>query len=329
MTTVTPSRSVLMSSSATSVSKNISYEKPEHPPGRTATRSTSSSSEPSSAMRPFTLSTAEWVRWKTWLASVMVNNDMATNLSVEFSIGSVPSANGDVARLRVVQRRELHHPSPAASPAHGSDDAFADAAVEVAHELGIRLGELSERAVEELDADRALGGAVAGTDGRLEAEPVELVGEGGDAAPRARAASELGAPLLADLGGVLGARADVLGERAEQAGQQGVGGRVEPQRRCAGRERVEVLRAAHGPPVHRLGLDEPRLAQPVEVETHRVGMEAEAVGEVLGGQRLRRRGELAVHRVPRLVAQRLEHGQIHAIDGSQPRAYFQGGPWFY
>src|SRR6185503_1938867 len=122
-TTVTPSRSLLMSSAATSVSKNISYEKPEHPPGRTATRSTSGSSEPSSAMRPFTLSTAESERWKTWLASVMLNNDMDSDLSFpDFWLFSVPSTNGDVARLRVVQRRDLLHPSPA----DRSDHAFAD-----------------------------------------------------------------------------------------------------------------------------------------------------------------------------------------------------------
>src|SRR5262249_13368496 len=180
MTTVTPWCSLLMSSAATSVSKNISYEKPEHPPGRTATRSTSSSSEPSSAMRPFTLSTAESVRWKTWLASVTVNNDMRANLSVSDSIPIVPSTNGHMARLRVVQRRE---PLDAA-PADGSDHAFADPSVEVAHELRVRLGELTERAVEELDADRTLGGAVAGPDCGLEPQPVELVGQRRDAAPR-------------------------------------------------------------------------------------------------------------------------------------------------
>src|SRR5262245_12303441 len=114
-----------MSSAATSVSKNISYEKPEHPPGRTATRSTSSSSEPSSAISPFTLSTAESVRWKTWLASVMVNNDIETDLfpsqsPVADSITRVASADVHVARLRVVQRRELLDPSPA----HGSHDAL-------------------------------------------------------------------------------------------------------------------------------------------------------------------------------------------------------------
>src|SRR3954447_6999683 len=236
-----------MSSPATSVSKNISYEKPEHPPGRTATRSTSSSSEPSSAMRPFTLSTAESVRLKTWLASVMVNNDMGTNLSVEDSIGSVPSTNGHMARLRVVQRRELLN----TSPAHGSDHALADPAVEVAHELGIGLGELAERAMEELDADRALGRAVPPADRGPQAEPVELVGERSDATPGPSAAGELGAPLLADLGRILRARADVLGQGAEQAGEQRVRGRVEPERRCARREGVEVLGPADRPAAHR------------------------------------------------------------------------------
>src|SRR6185295_10097874 len=255
-----------MSSVATSVSKNISYEKPEHPPGRTATRSTSASSEPSSAMRPFTLSTAESVRWKTWLASVMVNNDMGADLSL-VSISSVPSTNGDMARLRVVQRRELLHPSPA----DGSDHAFADSAVEVAHELRVGLGELPERAVEELDADGALSRAVAGADRGLEAEAVELVGQRRDAAPGAGTARQLGAPLLADLGRVLGSRAHVLGQRSEQGGEQRVGRWVEAEGRGARGEGVEVLGPADRPAVHRLGLHQPGLPQPIEVEAHRVG----------------------------------------------------------
>src|SRR5262245_57118772 len=109
-----------------------------------------------------------------------------------------------MARLGVVQRRELQDPSLAV-PTDGSDDSFADPAVEVADELRVGLGELAERAVEELDADRPLGGAVPRADGRLEAEPVELVGERGDAAAGAGTAGELEAPLLPDLGGILGA----------------------------------------------------------------------------------------------------------------------------
>src|SRR5688500_353104 len=99
-----------------------------------------------------------------------------------------------MARLRVVQRQELLDPSPA----DGSDHPFADPPVEVADELRVGLGELAERAVEELDPDRALGGAVAEAHRRLEAEPVELVGQRGDAAAGAGAAGELGAPLLTD-----------------------------------------------------------------------------------------------------------------------------------
>src|SRR5262245_52260328 len=103
---------------------------------------------------------------------------MRADLSVSDSISSVPSTNGHMARLVVVQRRELLD----ASPADGFHHAFADPTVEVAHELRVGLGELAERAVEELDADRTLGGAVAGPHGGLETEPVELVGQRRDAA---------------------------------------------------------------------------------------------------------------------------------------------------
>jgi hypothetical protein len=105
--------------------------------------------------------------------------------------------------------------------------------------------------------------------------------------------------------------------------------RVESEGRRARRQRVEVLGPADGAAVHRLGLHEPRLAEPVEVEPHGVGVQAQAVGELLGRERTGGGGQLAVHRVPRLVAKGLQHRQIHAVDGSQPRAYFQGGPWFY
>ena len=78
----------------------------------------------------------------------------------------IPDRDGDATRVVVVQRREVVD----ASPAHRLHDAFANAAVQVAHELGIRLGELPERAVEEGDRDLAV---VCFGDG-VEPEPFEL-----------------------------------------------------------------------------------------------------------------------------------------------------------
>ena len=54
-----------MSSAAFSVSKNISYDRPEHPPGRTATRRYSSG-WPSAAISSLTLVVAVSVRAIIW-----------------------------------------------------------------------------------------------------------------------------------------------------------------------------------------------------------------------------------------------------------------------
>src|SRR3954453_1027298 len=55
--------------------------------------------------------------------------------------------NGHSTRVTVVQRRELHH----ASPADLVDHTRADSAVQIAHQLRIRLGELPERTVKKGD----------------------------------------------------------------------------------------------------------------------------------------------------------------------------------
>jgi hypothetical protein len=62
-----------------------------------------------------------------------------------------------MARLRVIQRRELLHCSPTELVHH----TFTEPAVQVADELGIGLGELAEGAVEELDPRATFRGAVA------------------------------------------------------------------------------------------------------------------------------------------------------------------------
>ena len=68
-------------------------------------------------------------------------------------------------------------------------------------------------------------------------------------------------------------------------------------------------------PVHRLDVDQAGLAQPLEVEADGVGVEAEPLGEVLGREGRGRAGQLPVHRVPRLVAQRLQHRELVGLTG--------------
>ena len=69
-----------------------------------------------------------------------------------------------------------------------------------------------------------------------------------------------------------------------------------------------------GPPdgaaVHGLDVDQAGLAEPLEVQADGVGVEPEALGEVLGRQGGGGAGQLPVHRVAGLVAQCLEHGEL-------------------
>ena len=107
-----------------------------------------------------------------------------------------------------------------------------------------------------------------------------------------------------------GVGADALRERGEQAGEQRVRGRVETERGRARREEIEVLGPPDGAAVHRLDVDEAGLPEALEVEAHGVGVEPEPLGEILRRERGGGAGELAVHRVPRLVAERLEHCEL-------------------
>src|SRR5207237_3068435 len=118
----------------------------------------------------------------------------------------VSDRNRDVTRLRVVQRRELLD----SSPADLIDHAFAQPPVQVAHELGVRLCELAEGAVQELDARTALGGAVAGLARGLEAEPAQLTLERAQARARARALAGFHAPRMPGVRRLLGVGTDAL-----------------------------------------------------------------------------------------------------------------------
>ena len=71
-----------------------------------------------------------------------------------------------------------------------------------------------------------------------------------------------------------------------------------------------MLGAPDGAPVDRLDVHQAGLAEPFEVEADRVRVQAERVGEFLGRQGRGRGGQLAVHRVARLVAQGLEDLEV-------------------
>ena len=81
--------------------------------------------------------------------------------------------------------------------------------------------------MEELDAGDVV--RVAGLEGRFEAEFAELTLEGAQAGASPRAATRLGAPDPPGLGGFTGVVPDALGERGEQAGEEGVRRRIEPE----------------------------------------------------------------------------------------------------
>src|SRR5262245_52000438 len=136
------------------------------------------------------------------MSSFTLVDAVSVRLSIGPPVGShaafrVSDRNGDVARLGVVQRGELLDPSPA----HLVHDALAQATMQVAHQLGIRLGQLPEGTVQELDAGRALVLAVGGVGSGLEPELGELVVEGSRAAARASALGGFGAPGVEGDGG--------------------------------------------------------------------------------------------------------------------------------
>ena len=112
------------------------------------------------------------------------------------------------------------------------------------------------------------------------------------------------------VGGIVGVGSDPFGEGGEETGEEGVRRRVEPEAGGSRGEEVEVLGATDGAPVHGFGVDEAGVAEALEVEPHGVGVHAETLGEVRGGQCRRRRRQLAVDGVSGLVGECLEHPQV-------------------
>ena len=195
---------------------------------------------------------------------------------------------------KIVERHHL-------AVASGVDEALHQAPVEAAHEVGVGLGQLSERTAGERD-----GGAVV-VDHRLrvEAEGGELLGERLGAG--AGAAGGGGGALLAPgLDGVGGRHVGAGGQAEEHPGQHGERRRLEAEGRGIGGERVAVLRTADGALGVGDHVEEAHLAHPIEVRAHGVGVEPERVGDLGGGQRGGRAGELEVDRVAGVVAERLQ-----------------------
>jgi ATP-binding protein involved in chromosome partitioning len=195
--------------------------------------------------------------------------------------------------------------------------------MQVADELGVRLRELAEGAVQELDAHAPLRRTVARTDRGLEPEAMELLLECAQAAARAGTPPGLGPPRAARIGGVFGIGADALREGGEQCGEQRVRRRIESHARSTVGEEVEVLGTADGATVGGLDVDDADVAQALEVEAHGVGVDPEPIGEILSRQGPGGGGELPVDGVTRLVGKRLENRQLHDVDVSQAEAYFQ------
>ena len=149
-----------------------------------------------------------------------------------------------------------------------------------------------------------------GVGDRLEAEALELTDQRAHAARRPGASPGFGSPDEAGVGGVVGVGPQPLGHRREQPGEQRVGRRVEPEPGCTRCEEVAVLRSSDRPAVDGFGLDEPGVAEALEVQADGVRVQAERIGEFLGRQGRRGGGQLPVHRVPGLVAQGLEDLEI-------------------
>jgi hypothetical protein len=84
--------------------------------------------------------------------------------------------------------------------------------VQIAHQLGVGLGEFPERAVQELDAGGIGGTGRLGLERGFEPELAELRFERTDAARAARAPPGLAPPVVPDAGRVGRIGADVLGE---------------------------------------------------------------------------------------------------------------------
>ncbi len=188
------------------------------------------------------------------------------------------------------------------------DEALDHATVQRTHELGMRLGQLAERAVGEGDhRDLAVVGAV---DRGIEAQHLELSDERLEARRGICVPGALVAALLtADLRGLVGPDARGGGGLQKEPGQKGIRRRLEPERRGLGGQRVPVLGAPHAPGGVRAHVEEADVAHALEVRPHRVGVQPQRLGDVGRREGHGRSGELEIDRVAGVVAERLQDRQ--------------------
>src|SRR4051794_27795689 len=125
---------------------------------------------------------------RTLAAALSVTVMTGSSCWIVISPPRLAGGERDLARRAVDERAEPRD----LRPAHGFDEAFDEAAVQVADELGVRLRELGERAAAERDDD-----TVVVDDGGIEADPAQLVDERGDA----HGGAVLGVVELGDDGG--------------------------------------------------------------------------------------------------------------------------------
>ena len=183
-------------------------------------------------------------------------------------------------------------------PPTASDDALADPAVQVADQLGVGLGQLAERAVQEGDAGDV--GRAADCVSSAGSKPSWVSSDSSASTQlrlRVRRPASLAPRRARSRSASAAVGTDALGQRGEQAGEQRVRGGSKPRPGAPAASEVDVLRPADGAAVHGLDVDEAGLAQALEVQAHGVGVQAEAVGELLGASRPRSsRASSSIHR---------------------------------
>jgi hypothetical protein len=194
------------------------------------------------------------------------------------------------------------------------------ALVEAAHDLGVGLGQLPERAVGEGHRGRPLTQLGVDGDGRVEPQLVQPGHQTGQAGDVARCDRHLGVGLAlvaAGLDRLVAAQATGGGHPQQHAGQHRERRRLQAQRGRVGGQRVAVLGTADRAPGVGLDVEQADVAHALEVGPDGVGVQVERLGDLGGGQRARRARQLQVDGVAGVVAQRLEHGEAGGAEAGE------------
>jgi hypothetical protein len=114
-------------------------------------------------------------------------------------------------------------------------------------------------------------------------------------------------------------RAWIDGQLQQHPSQHQEHRRFEAERGRVGGERVQVLGSADGAATIGPGVDQTDLAHALQVGANSVGVQPQRVGDLGGGERARRAGQLQVDRVAGVVPQRLEQVEPALGGGHGPR----------